>query len=143
MIYGNKPKYLYQVTFKGKKEDINNFVRVINHTPLNIEKYKSRSGRELGLNRSRFWLPVFLLDIVLDVDPINRVKRESVKILFQECLNNLEMSSLKIELLNTESTEVKIQFSATDHFRPYLKEIAEVYNLSATVRKIDELGFNK
>ena len=143
MIYGNKPKYLYQATFKGKKEDINNFVRVINHTPLNIEKYKSRSGRELGLNRSRFWLPVFLLDIVLDVDPINRVKRESVKILFQECLNNLEMSSLKIELLNTESTEVKIQFSATDHFRPYLKEIGEVYNLTATVRKIDELGFYK
>ena len=116
---------------------------VVNHTPLNIEKFKMRNGRDLGLNRSRFWLPVFLLEIVLDNDPINRSKRESVKILFQECLNNLEMSSLKIELLDTESTEVKIQFSATDHFRPYLKEIAEVYNLSATVRKIDGLGFNK
>lgn len=143
MTYVNKPKNLYQVTIRGNKEDIKKFVMVINHTPLNIEKFKMRNGRDLGLNRSRFWLPVFLLEIVLDNDPINRSKRESVKILFQECLNNLEMSSLKIELLDTESTEVKIQFSATDHFRPYLKEIAEVYNLSATVRKIDGLGFNK
>ena len=117
MIFSSKPKQLYQVTFKGNKENVSKFVKAINHTPLNIDKYKMRSGRDLGLNRSRFWLPVFLLEFVLDVDPINREKREHAKLLFQECLNNLEMS------------------------RPYLKEIAEIFNLSSTVRKIDRLGF--
>ena len=128
MIFGNKPKYLYQVTFKGNKENISKLVKAINHTPLNIDKYKMRSGRELGLNRNRFWLPVFLLELILDTDPINRFK-------------SLEMSSLKIELLDTNNTEVKIQFAAIDNFRPYLKEIAELFGLVATVRKIDELGF--
>ena len=66
MTYVNKPKNLYQVTFRGNKEDIKKFVMVINHTPLNIEKFKMRNGRDLGLNRSRFWLPVFLLEIVLE-----------------------------------------------------------------------------
>lgn len=141
MIFGNKPKNLYQVTFKGNKENISKLVKAINHTPLNIDKYKMRSGRELGLNRNRFWLPVFLLELILDTDPINRFKREDAKLLFQECLNSLEMSSLKIELLDTNNTEVKIQFAAIDNFRPYLKEIAELFGLVATVRKIDELGF--
>lgn len=141
MIYGNKSKQLYQVTFKGNKDKISKLIKAINHAPLNIDKYKMRSGRELGLNRSRFWLPVFLLEFILDVDPINRVKRESAKLLFQECLNNLEMSSLKIELLDTKENVVKIQFAAVDNYRPYLKEIAEVFGLEATVRRIDKLGF--
>ena len=141
MIFSSKPKQLYQVTFKGNKENVSKFVKAINHTPLNIDKYKMRSGRDLGLNRSRFWLPVFLLEFVLDVDPVNREKREHAKLLFQECLNNLEMSSLKIELLDTESSDIRIQFCSVDYFRPYLKEIAEIFNLSATVRKIDRLGF--
>ena len=134
MIFGNKPKQLYQISFKGNKENVSKLVKAINHTPLNIDKYKMRSGRDLGLNRSRFWLPVFLLEFILDVDPINRVKRESAKLLFQECLNNLEMSSLKIELLDTKENVVKIQFAAVDNYRPYLKEIAEVFGLEATVR---------
>ena len=141
MIFGNKPKQLYQLSFKGNKENVSKLVKAINHTPLNIDKYKMRSGRDLGLNRSRFWLPVFLLEFILDVDPINRVKRESAKLLFQECLNNLEMSSLKIELLDTKENVVKIQFAAVDNYRPYLKEIAEVFGLEATVRRIDKLGF--
>lgn len=141
MIFGNKPKQLYQISFKGNKENVSKLVKAINHTPLNIDKYKMRSGRDLGLNRSRFWLPVFLLEFILDVDPINRVKRESAKLLFQECLNNLEMSSLKIELLDTKENVVKIQFAAVDNYRPYLKEIAEVFGLEATVRRIDKLGF--
>lgn len=141
MIFGNKPKQLYQISFKGNKENVSKLVKAINHTPLNIDKYKMRSGRDLGLNRSRFWLPVFLLEFILDVDPINRVKRESAKLLFQECLNNLEMSSLKIELLDTKENMVKIQFAAVDNYRPYLKEIAEVFGLEATVRRIDKLGF--
>lgn len=141
MIFGNKPKQLYQVTFKGNKENISKFVKAVNHTPLNIDKYKMINKRELGLNRSRFWLPVYLLDIIYDPDPINRFNRERAKMLFQECLNSLEMSSLKIELLDTSDKEVKIQFAAIDNFRPYLKEIAELFDLVATVRKIEKLGF--
>jgi len=141
MIFGNKPKQLYQVTFKGNKENISKFVKAVNHTPLNIDKYKMINKRELGLNRSRFWLPVYLLDIIYDPDPINRFNRERAKMLFQECLNSLEMSSLKIELLDTSDKEVKIQFAAIDNFRPYLKEIAELFDLVATVRRIEKLGF--
>lgn len=141
MIFGNKPKQLYQVTFKGNKENISKFVKAVNHTPLNIDKYKMINKRELGLNRSRFWLPVYLLDIIYDPDPINRFNRERAKMLFQECLNSLEMSSLKIELLDTSDKEVKIQFVAIDNFRPYLKEIAELFDLVATVRRIEKLGF--
>lgn len=142
MIFGNKPKQLYQVTFKGNKEKISKLVKAINHAPLNIDKYKMRSGRELGLNRSRFWLPVFLLEFILDTDPINRFNREDAKLLFQECLNNLEMSSLKIELLDTKDNIVRVQFAAVENYRPYLKEIAEVFGLEATVRKIEKLGFS-
>ena len=142
MVYGNKSKQLYQVTFKGNKEKINKFIKAINHAPLNIDKYKMRNGRELGLNRSRFWLPVFLLEFVLDTDPINRFYRENAQLVFQDCLNNLEMSSLKIELLDTEENMVKIQFAATDNFRSAMKEIASIFGLEATVRKIDKLGFS-
>ena len=143
MNFNNKNKELYQVTFRGKSENIKKLIKAVNSTPLNIEKFKMRNKRDLGLNRSRFWLPVFLLEISLDVDPINRVNRERANTLFQECLNNVEMSSLKIELLHTDNIEVKIQFSALDNYRQYLKDIAEVFGLTATVRKIDGLGFGR
>ena len=142
MIYGNKSKQLYQVTFKGNKDKISKLIKAINHAPLNIDKYKMRSGRELGLNRSRFWLPVFLLEFILDTDPINRFFRENAQLVFQDCLNNLEMSSLKIELLDTKGNMVKIQYAATDNFRATMKEIASIFGLEATVRKIEKLGFS-
>lgn len=142
MNFGFQNKNLYQVTFRGNRDNILKLKKAINSTPLNIDKFKKRNGRELGLNRSRFWLPIFLLEFVLDTDPINRKKRESATLLFQECLNNLEMSSIKIELMNVVDTEIKIQYAATDYFRDYLKRIAEEFNLEATVRKIEKLGFS-